>query len=217
MYHSVIEVCRDHQALWQNIPGFASSVEDLENQVELLLVRSGVQSNITSGVMAQKQHRLSNLYERLIVLHGALWVYANTINNFQLMERNKVNISDLQRLSITRLELHLNSVVLDLEEHGLSLDAFGITPEYLEESIALINDGSNQATRPRMAIIERKLMTGSLELTTRTIDNLLKFRLDKLMLVFRKSQEDFYQRYKNARVVVNHRGPTAGTDPDYES
>jgi hypothetical protein len=217
MYQSVIEVCRDHQSLWENIPGFVSNLEEFENRVAILRQRSGIQKNITSGVSAGKRDNLERLFDHLLIVQGALWVYGNTINDFQLMERNKVTISELRRLNITELDLHLSTVLKDLEDHAPSLVAFGITPEYATETMGMINAGSNHATRPRMAIIERKMMTQSLSTITHELDILLKFRLDKLMLLFRVLNADFYNRYTSARVIVDHRGPTAGADPDISS
>lgn len=214
MYASVIEVCRNHESSWVNIPGYVSALEEFENRVAILRQRSGVQRNVTSGVSAAKRDKIGKLNDRLLIIQGALWVYANTINDFQLMERNKVSISDIKRLTITQLDLHLKAVLSDLETHGAALESFGITAAYLQETMAAFTEGSDHATRPRMAIIERKMMTQSLDTITRELDHLLKFRLDKLMLLFRVMNPDFYSRYLNSRMIVDHRGPTAGADPD---
>jgi hypothetical protein len=216
MCNAVIEVVKAHQPLWEQIPGFVNTFGEYEARVQVLRNRSGIQKSVTTGVGAQKRNRLEYLYEHLLVVQSALWVYAQASNNFLLMERNKVTISDLRHLSITRLDLHLDQVFKDVEEFGAYLTDFGITAEYLQETIDLINAGSNNATRPRMAIIERKMMTQSLDTIIRELDVLLKLRMDKLMLVFRVSQPEFYNRYRNARVIIDHRGPTAshGSEED---
>ena len=217
MYGSVIEVCKNHESLWENIPALVSTLEEFENRVAILRQRSGVQRNVTSGVSAGKRDKIEKLNDRLLIIQGALWVYANSINDFLLMERNKVNLSEIRRLNITQLDLHLKSVLSDLEAHGTALESFGITAEYLQESIAAFTEGSSYATRPRMAILERKMMTQSLDTISRELDQLLKFRLDKLMLLFRVTNPDFYSRYLNSRMIVDHRGPTAGSDPEVSS
>lgn len=216
MYNAVIEVCRDHQLLWENIPGYVSALEEFENRVEILRLRSGIRSNITSGVSDGKRSRLEALYDQLLVVHSALWVYAASTNNFQLMSRNKVTMSDLKRLSIVRLDAHLNNIIEDINEHGEALLDFGITSEFLNETIELINVGSYNARRPRMAIIERKMLTQSLTTISHDLDNLLRFKLDKLMNLFRKSNADFYSRYHNARMIIDLRGPTRDRASDVD-
>ena len=216
MYQAVIEVCRSHQSLWESIPAYVSALEEFENRVEILRLRSGIRSNITAGVSAGKRSRLETLYDQLLVVHGALWVFATSTNNFQLMSRNKVTISDLKRLSIVRLDAHLNNIIEDINEHGEALADFGITAEYLQETIDLINQGSYNARRPRMAIIERKMLTQSLTTISHDLDNLLRLKLDKLMNLFRKSNADFYSRYHNARMIIDLRGPTRDRASDVD-
>ena len=125
-------------------------------------------------------------------------------------------MSDLKRLSIVRLDAHLNNIIEDINEHGEALLDFGITSEFLNETIELINVGSYNARRPRMAIIERKMLTQSLTTISHDLDNLLRFKLDKLMNLFRKSNADFYSRYHNARMIIDLRGPTRDRASDVD-
>jgi hypothetical protein len=60
--------------------------------------------------------------------------------------------------------------------------------------------------QPRVANTEAKVSTGNISDVFKSLDKLLKEEIDELMLPFQFTQPDFYNAYRNARIIVNYSG-----------
>lgn len=203
MYRAVLEVCKSHEQNWATIPGFVTTVNDFENTLIDLEHQAQLQTSRTVGVSTVKAEKVTLLYDRLLLLQGALEVYGTMIGDSELRLRNKIVKTDLNRKTISALNVHVNSVLVDLNTHGAALEQFGITPIILAESISIMQSTQHALNRPRMAIIDRKLNTNSLDLLMHEIDSILKVRLDKLMRLFKGDVPTFFALYFNARMIID--------------
>jgi hypothetical protein len=66
----------------------------------------------------------------------------------------------------------------------------------------------------RQAIMNRKSVTKSITDLERSIDDLLQDEMDDMLLVFKASQPDFFDAFRNARMIIDygHKGKP-GNDP----
>ena len=62
---------------------------------------------------------------------------------------------------------------------------------------------------PRNRRVKRSMATQSVKSLFQEADTLVKKRVDKLMVKFKKSEPDFYNAYKSARRIVDQRGKPA--------
>jgi len=213
MYASVLEVCKQHESTWAVIPGFVTSVNEFETVFNTLRTKAGAQSTVLLGVTASKNSALGQLYERLLILHDALWIHGNVINDAPLKARNKFTISGIQRLSTYRLDAHLLGILDDLNSHGSFLGEYGVSAEFISETTEMVQEVRLSFTRPRMAIIEKKALTKSLDELSFELDNILKFRLDKIMRLFKNAAPGFYSLYFSARIIIDLKGKSTGVAP----
>lgn len=77
-------------------------------------------------------------------------------------------------------------------------------------------DGS--IPQQRVATSASKVSTLNIGDVFKSLDKLLKDEIDELMLLFQFTKPDFYNAYKNARVIVNYSGrgkakPETPADP----
>lgn len=209
MYKAVLEVCKSHEASWTGIPGFVSTVEELETALKELDEFAGLQSSKTVGVSALKEEKRKQLVEILLLVQPALEIYGKSIGDLELQYRNRVTKSKITRLSIPKLVVHVNNVEEDLNSFGLALLPMGITSSILNAAYAIIEEARIAGSRPRMAIIERKLYTSSMKEHVKLIDEIVGFRLDKMIRLFKTSIPSFYNLYFNARTIidVSHKKP----------
>lgn len=206
MYTAVLEICKVHETTWSSIPGFANAVNEFEANLQTLKLDASKQESVRDGVSMMKFAKLDELFDRLLLIHTGLAIHAKTIHDEELFLRNTVNLSDLKRLSIPRLDFHLNKVLIDMEEHGSSLEIFGIDSALIQDTIGLIEEGRLQSTRPRMSIIEKRQLTQKLDETVSKLDEILKLKLDALMRLFKYSYPAFFQLYFAARVIIEYPG-----------
>lgn len=214
MYTAVAEVCRLYEDQWAGIPGYVSTITEFEAVLKRLNEKAVIHDNFLKNVTIDKEMKMEDLFERLMIIHSTISVFAQSINDPVLMSRHRVPISELKRKSLFNLDLHLSNVYQDLFAYGSALAQFGIDEDYVLESLSFIETGRNCITRPRMAIIERKNITKTIKDLNVELDSILKYKLDKLMRVFKKSVPVFYDHYFNARIVVVHRGPTKNSASD---
>ena len=73
-------------------------------------------------------------------------------------------------------------------------------------------------TAPRTAVAGRAGQTRTMPPAVKTVTSLLRNRLDKQMLMFKRSNPEFFAGYLSARVIVDRHGgggatPTPPTPP----
>jgi hypothetical protein len=208
MYESVLSILKKHETIWGNVPKFADAVDAIQGELQIIRSKSNSQDSITLGVAKAKSAAFTTLADSLIVLSNTIWIYANASNNFEMAARNKISASKMLRLSTVASMQRIEMLLADLTDHAAELETYGITPEFiskLETQVAIYQDISGA---PRMAIVERKTLTKEIANHTLKIDQLLLSVLDKMIVIFKVSQPAFVNRYKNARMVVDNRGPS---------
>lgn len=206
MYDSVREIIRQHETVWSGVPKFVSAVNQFESELDALKSKAVIHNSITLGVSKNKAELFLDLSERILMLQNALWVYAIATNNFELAARHKTTISEIRNLGSSRRLLHIEQIENDLSAHESALAEFGISNENVSEFVLAVNNYRLASNQPRMAVIERKLLTQSLIEHSGNIDKTLRFTLDKLMFLFKNSAPDFVNLYKNARKVIHYGG-----------
>ncbi len=203
MYQSVIKVCNDHVSVWEGIPGFVDAFTAFKNTYETVGVTAQQQASKTVGVSAGKYSKLNTLIDSIIVVHGTLKLHGKVINDPSLIARNKVNASMLKSMSMQQLLIHLDTLVADISNFGTSLGVYGIDEGTLDSALGTIDEARNVMNSPRNAIIERKFQTQRLDQYVKEMDDLLKFTLDTLVRVHKKSNPAFFDLYWNARVIID--------------
>lgn len=214
MYTAVLEICKVHESSWSGIPGFANAVNEFELALHTLKQDASKQVSISDGVSMTKFAKLNELFERLMLIHAALAIHARSTGDTDRVIRNTINLSDLKRLSIARLDLHLDNVLEDLGNHGSDLVDLGIDAGLVQETIQLIEEGRMHSVRPRMTIIERRRLTQRLDEGVSKLDDLLHLKIDPLMRLFKFSLPEFFHLYFNARVVIDHKSKKGNASPE---
>ena len=75
----------------------------------------------------------------------------------------------------------------------------------------MISNFHDAKTGPRTAVAKRASRTKALPGGVKSVKSILRNQLDKEMLLFKKSQPDFYAGYLSARVVVDRHGKGKAT------
>ena len=81
-----------------------------------------------------------------------------------------------------------------------------MTPEKRTELTALLEDFHTAIPPRREANNMSKVYTSKINALFNSISKMLKDEIDVLMLLFEESHPDFYNAYKNARLIVDYSG-----------
>jgi hypothetical protein len=206
MYESVLVILKQHESDWSGVPIYVETVAEFEAALNELKNKAVVQNNITLGVAQNKKEQYKKLCESMEVIENALWVYATATNHYELAARHKISSSVVQKMgSVVRL-IHLEKVMQDCEEHASELIAYGITASFIEEFVVKAEIYAITSNQPRLVTVTRKMLTSDLIERTLVLDRILRFKLDKLIVIFKTSAPEFGILYQNARLVMNYKG-----------
>lgn len=86
------------------------------------------------------------------------------------------------------------------------LERFFLTKAEFEALDLLLDKFKMSIPEKRVATGISKVSTANIQETFKAIDLLLKEELDSLMLPFQFVEEDFYDEYKSARIIIDYSG-----------
>jgi hypothetical protein len=213
MYQNVFSVMSDFQSVWLAVPAFVGSVANFNTKLDLLRIRLTEQSGTTLGISLEKNERLKDMRERMLVVHHALFMYASAVGDIPLRERNRKTKTKLDKLNIAKLAVCCAELKNDLDLHGPQLLDYGITAVMISELVPMLTGIDELNNSTRKAILKRKSVTESIRDLERALDGILRMEMDNLILVFKKDQPSFFSAFTNARVVIDY-GHHGGGSPE---
>nr|WP_294862410.1 hypothetical protein [uncultured Fluviicola sp.] len=202
MFGSVHAVLTANQAIWSNVPAFASAVSQFETILGILDRKLSEQSVALTGVTREKQEQLNRLSEEMILAHNALYLYGKETASVILQERNRTNKSELFRLTIGRAKVHGNDLKNDLLAYGSELEAYGITQTFITELIAKIDGLPELIESSRIALLRRKGATKAIDEAESKLTEILRDQIDRMLLVFKTGYPQFVSDYQDARTSI---------------
>jgi len=223
MYQTVQTICTQNQAVWANLLAFVTVFAQFSGYLVDLEQFSYNQQVSTIGVTAHKNQLLAKTTVLAELVVNALRAYASSINDAKLTELVHISKWEFKRGG-SQFQLQLLDRILEIGTlHLNALADFGIQPEHLDTLEDLRLQLGSVINSPRTSIVERKSQTTEIAHLMKAIDTLLTDQMDHLVTVLKATDPQFYQKYHNARTIVDYRGktnehgahdPETPTDPD---
>jgi hypothetical protein len=219
MYKSLKTILTSNQASWSALPAFASAVQTFGVRLTALEQSMYQQNLALIGVSAVRDAKKYIVAEKAYAMSSAMVAYAVVNNNVELINQMKI-----AKYKIESAPRDLILVLVDrILERGTALvnllGDYGVDQASIDELQTLRDELDVQMNAPRNAIIDRKGQTSRIKSLVKELDAIIKFQLDKLMVILKEEHPDFFVAYSNARLVVDHRNRTMGNaeredDPD---
>jgi hypothetical protein len=220
MYNQVIAVCTLHQSSWGFVPTFESQFDVFKNDHTALLARLDLHGAQLSGHTRNKREAQQVVVGKAYTFMNALSLHAELSGDFVLLARNNSSQSSLREGGMEAMIARLNTLKQDAEMHIDALGAMGLTTTDLDDLIAAIAAFQASVTEPRQAIIRRKQLTREIYEIQQRLDDQLKDKIDRLMVLMKKFDPDFNRLYKDARVILDYKNRSNRVNiepPDDES
>lgn len=215
MYVVTLETCKRYEEELAGIPKLVSAINDLENALNEINAIALSRSTKTLGVSSYKRQKLEKLFEAVIEVHAAYTAMAAELNDPGMRIRNHVPYSALSKMNALVLKTHIASVAEELIATGSSLEPYGLDNNRIGEILQVIEESTAIISKPRLAIVERKSLTASLDAKVEEIDDIVKLRIDNMVRLLKRALPDFFNEYFAARKVMNtgvrHNKPTNGS------
>jgi len=143
------------------------------------------------------------LEDVLFLMCEALGVLAHTSNDNALFGLTEVTRTSLDRMHAEELTNRATSVLAAANTRKTELATMQVTQANLDELDQALQDFNATKTGPRTAIAERSVQTESLPRRVRTVNGILRNKIDRMVSLFRRTNPDFVSGYQSARVIVD--------------
>lgn len=206
MFQSVINVCIEHQTVWQNNSAFANVFNTFQSKVEAARLLIENQLANSKGKYKIAKITLKEVIEKAVVLGSVVAAHAKSQGLVELEMSSYRSVSDWNRgnsvLRISRLRV--------LQQNGINLlqelAPYDIDQTFMDDFHAKIDAYEMAVENPRVSIIERKEITRQFAEKLKEIDDILRSELDRILIVFNTGSSDFVHKFKNARTIIDLKG-----------
>ncbi|MBL7733743.1 MAG: carboxypeptidase regulatory-like domain-containing protein [Chitinophagaceae bacterium] len=203
MYHAVYNFLIEHKAVWSGINGYTTIVKDFSQLIDNISSLTGKKIRSIAGVTLSTANLKKELCHSALVVSGTLVAIADQEKKFEMLKSMDFTRSQLEDLPAEMLPGICRLIHTTATANKEPLTAFNITDDTLQEFEQLITQYEHLCTAPRMAINVRKTLGETLKELFAETDQLLKKRLDKVSVFFKKENSAYYNEYKNNRIIVN--------------
>ena len=202
MFLNTQDMLDANTTIWNGTPIIVSTKNQYDELIQRVVEKNEKTNPNSKGVTRNKDQALLNLTEKVVSLSGILQAYAAFNNDIVLAGKVKFVKSDLIRARETDIEGLINPFIDIAREKIGDLADFSVTEEGIVELETSLDDFKVLIGQPRTIRNQAfAAMTAVDELFDETND-LLKAKLDKLMIRFEFTNPEFYDGYKRARTIV---------------
>lgn len=205
MYQSALLVLLENSAVYALLLTLVAAVGKLElfyNELKALVDK---QQKILSGYAADKYNKRVAMVQLAIKIKGAVQAMAEDDNNEVLF--NSVDFEEsvllTQRASYARS--HCQIIFNEANAVAVGLVAYGISAADLTALQTAVTAFGAVMSMPKAKIAELKTSTTAISKKMKEIDDLLKKKIDKQMLIYKADATTymFWQDYMNARIIYD--------------
>ncbi len=203
MYRATQSVCSENAPVFSGNAAFTTAFEEFETVIENIISTEQQNAAVITGIAADKNVSKEGLSEKAAEIASVISAYASTVGNNTLKDEVDFSYSRLVKMRDDMIA----PVCQNIHDAGTAnlaaLADYGITAQMLADLQELINRYSADTPKPRTAISNRKTTTANLAALFDQADQILKERMDKIVVVFRAANPDFVETYENARRIVD--------------
>ena len=150
--------------------------------------------------------------DEIMRIAGQLCSLADKIGDTNLGAQTELTLAQLDKLSVDILEATGKRISGLATANLAALVDYNITQADITALDGLTDQFHGVKTAPRKAIATRAGQTKTLPPAVKSVTSLLRNHLDKQMLMFKKSNPEFYAGYASARVIMD-RGSRKSSSP----
>ena len=203
MYLGEKKILTDYNATWVAIPGFATVVSTFFSKITLIQTTENRQQRTTKGVSTDKKNKKLQLIDKLLVAAGGIMSFANDTDDNELFELVNFTKSELEHIGDTLLLDRATLVLATGNTHAADILPKGVTAVILGDLQTLITEYETLVVGPRDLIVDKKTATEQLVVLFSDTDDLLKNNLDRLMMQFKATNDEFFRKYFNGREIID--------------
>lgn len=223
MFGATNLVLNNHLQLFESSDVFAGKHQEFTNLLSKLEGYRQQQEQSTLGLTESKEILREQVENLILRVSVALVALATGTGDANLKKKAKYTPSKLAKVSDPVLcDIAKNMVALATPVLA-GLAVYFTTQAELDALQQKTSDFKLAIPQNRVATSSRKASTASIDQLIHSANALLKEEIDALVQPFQFLYPDFYQQYRNARIIIDYTGrkstteepiPDAGVTPD---
>lgn len=210
MYEAVTAYLSENNSKYSENEEFIDHLNSFRTAVTEIAIMEDERSKSITGKTRNKIISRNTVTDEALAVAGAIYAYAKKSGNVSLMESVNQNKSRLNKFRENVLVIELNFIKDKAMENSQALERYGITLQKIEQFKDNITAFSNAIGARAVGGAAKTSATKTLFTRFKEAGDVLD-SIDKLMEIYRVSNNEFYQGYKSARVIwdlgIRHRVP----------
>lgn len=203
MYDAVIQCCQANAAITATLPAFVTALNIFIGKVDSIKNAAQIGLKNITGVSLDKKQAKDILIKTTVTIANAMYAMATRNRNLILQQQVNTNYTKLHRTRDEQLPPACR-IIYDLATaNSVALVDYGITAATLVNFDTVINNYRQKIAAPRNAISLRSASVKSIADTFSQADQILKERMDHLIVLFKTTNVYFYNTYKNNRIIID--------------
>jgi len=183
------------------------NLEDVHTSLGSLIVEidevAELKTQTSKGATAEKAAVRKELEKLCLLIIAKLKNVAMFSNNLTLFHeidfRNKQIRQASGQLLISRAGYLIDKATAYQDEGA----EYELTPELIADTQSMLEEFKKVGTTPREAVVEKSDATRRLQDAIDVADDLIKTKLDTIMLLIKQTKPMLYAQYRSARVIVD--------------
>lgn len=214
MHLKVERVCDENSSTCQSIVAFTSAVGSFKQNNKKIGATTVKQKTPTNGYTEKRDQVKTELAEYAIEIAGSVLAYAHETRNDVLARKVDYSFTELTHASDASVKNKATIVLNEARNVVSSLADYGTDNNLLAQMEQKLAEFSETVGVKGYSKEETQTATEQIAELLAENNELLKNRLDKLMIKFRKTVPEFYKNYFNAREIYNFGGSHNGKIPE---
>jgi len=204
MYEAASMELKNHSALFAEYGELVTAHLQLDAGIFVIDENRQVQEADNTGLTKVKIEMREDLTKQILQFSGGLQAYATSTKNLDLTTKANYTHSDLRNSGDRKL-FDIGTLLLGLAKPlQTQLAKFSLGDNEFAKLESLLPEFKQAIPKKRVASTVSKVSTSNIGDQFDAIDKLLNDVIDKLMLPFQFTHPDFYNAYRNARIIVDY-------------
>ncbi|MFH0894116.1 MAG: carboxypeptidase-like regulatory domain-containing protein [Bacteroidota bacterium] len=204
MNRTALKVCEEEAALINTIAELANSVQAVKTKEAELEHIIEEQELSIMGVTENKNRIKEKLVRETVHVAGSIYAYASKTENYSLMGEVRVTDTFLKRKPDHMLIPFCQGIYdLAMNIGTVILNSYGADNTVLSEMNTVLDKFKLEAEAPEVANSRSVSNNRKIAKLIREIRLLWTNEVDKMMLVFRDTNDRFYMEFENARQIID--------------
>ncbi len=203
MYNAVLTHIEANGTITATVPAFETAADALRTIYNSIIDAAQQEEQAIKGITLDKSAARIALCQEAANIAAAVFAFAAAASNNTLKEQVNYPVS---KLLLTKDELLIPACnnIHDLANTNIaSLTDYGVTPARLTAFTNIVEDYQELIPSPRNAVTSKAAVRTSLTTLFKQADDIFKTQLDKIALQFKTSNIDFYNTYKQNRIILD--------------